>query len=308
MAIYLARSTNIAPELNRLEETTVQTQDWNLTGADGQPILGRTYTPTTPASAHLIICHGFKGYQDYGFLPVLARAAANHSLLAHTFNFSHSGMTRTTDTFERPDLFERDSWSKQTHDVRTVFDALPELQPDHADLPVVLFGHSRGGIAVALATRNIIENSPRKTHLTGLITAAAPADGASPIKGETGQQLRTQGHASTESARTGQTLLIGKQWLDEIEPNPEAFDPVRAATDSQLPHLAIHGSADPTVPATDCQAYADANPRCTALVLQNASHTFNCPNPFPTTPPADNPPPQTTALIQAVLQFTDGFI
>ncbi|MEM6393199.1 MAG: alpha/beta fold hydrolase [Planctomycetota bacterium] len=279
------------------------TQDWTLDGAEGQALFGRTYAPHTTPHAHLIICHGFKGYQDYGFLPVLARHAAAHGLLAHTFNFSHSGMTRNTDTFERPELFEKDSWSKQTHDVRTVFDSLPQLTPDHADLPVILFGHSRGGVAIALASRDITQHSPRKQHLIGLITAAAPADGTSPIKGETGQLLRTQGQASTESARTGQTLPIGKQWLTEIEADPATFDPVQAAIDAQLPHLAIHGDDDPTVPPADCQAYADANPNCTPLLIENASHTFNCPNPLPS---ADNPPPQTTALIQAVLRFTDS--
>ncbi|MEM1212699.1 MAG: alpha/beta hydrolase [Planctomycetota bacterium] len=285
----------------------MHTQDWTLDGAEGQPLLGRTYRPAANPRGHLIICHGFKGYQDYGFIPVLARAAAAHSLLAHTFNFSHSGMTRKLETFERPDLFAQDCWSKQTFDVRTVFDALPTLTPEHAELPVILFGHSRGGIAVALASRDITRHSPRPrpraSHLAGLITAAAPADGSSPIRGETGEQLRTAGHASTESARTGQTLIIGRQWLDEIEPNPDAFDPVQAAADSGLPHLAIHGDADPTVPPTDCQAYANASPHCTALLLENASHTFNCPNPLPA---ADNPPPQTTALIQAVMRFTDS--
>jgi uncharacterized protein len=89
----------------------VQVLDWTIPGAENQPIYGTTHLPDgshgSPRSV-VIIAHGFKGYKDYGMFPRIAHQCAEAGLVAHRFNFSHSGMTNHIDTFERPDLFERD--------------------------------------------------------------------------------------------------------------------------------------------------------------------------------------------------------
>jgi len=46
---------------------------WSIEGADGQPILGDTHLPEAPPRGVLVICHGFKGYKDYGFFPPSGR-------------------------------------------------------------------------------------------------------------------------------------------------------------------------------------------------------------------------------------------
>ncbi len=56
--------------------------DWSISGSQGQPILGNTHmsapgsTPGSTAGSTpigvMLICHGFKGYKDYGFFPQLA--------------------------------------------------------------------------------------------------------------------------------------------------------------------------------------------------------------------------------------------
>src|SRR5690606_22895078 len=95
---------------------------WTISGAQGEPILGATHHPAagTPARGVLLIAHGFKGYKDYGLLPQLAQAAADAGLIAHRFNFSHSGMTDRSERFDRPELFEHDTWGKQVHDLHAV--------------------------------------------------------------------------------------------------------------------------------------------------------------------------------------------
>ena len=96
---------------------------WSIPGAEGEVILGDCHLPAGEARGVIIIAHGLKGYKDYGMFPVIARACAAGGLIAHRFNFSHSGMTNALETFARPDLFERDTWNRQVHDCRAVVEA-----------------------------------------------------------------------------------------------------------------------------------------------------------------------------------------
>ena len=72
----------------------MQVTDWTICGAEGETIFGNTHLPPPGIApvGHLIIAHGFRGYKDYGILPVIAHHASRAGLLAHRFNFSHSGI------------------------------------------------------------------------------------------------------------------------------------------------------------------------------------------------------------------------
>ena len=72
--------------------------DWTLTNDRGLELLGNTHTPSTAPVACVVLLHGFLGYKDYGFLPVLADRLCARGILVHRFNFSCSGMTSSTDT------------------------------------------------------------------------------------------------------------------------------------------------------------------------------------------------------------------
>gem|GEM_PF-4204546 len=113
------------------------------------------------------------GYYDYGLFPVLARALTAAGLTCHRFNFSHSGMTRDTATFARPDLFEQDTWGRQQDDLAAVLDHLGAGAE-----PTVLFGHSRGGLSSLLA-------APRHAH-TGVSHRLPAAQGKSCLSGGPG--------------------------------------------------------------------------------------------------------------------------
>ena len=88
---------------------TASAQQWTIRGAARQPIIGDAHLPQGEPRGAVLIAHGFKGYKDYGMFPRIAAELSGRGLIAHRFNFSHSGMTARTETFERPDLFERDT-------------------------------------------------------------------------------------------------------------------------------------------------------------------------------------------------------
>lgn len=268
--------------------------EWVIPGSGGQPIYGNTHLPGGEPAGVLICAHGFKGYKDYGFIPALCRHAADAGLIAHRFNFSHSGMTNRIETFERADLFENDRWSRQIEDLGHVF----AIAQGDASLPRVLFGHSRGGVASTLfAGRN------RPEMLAGLIAAAAP-DYACNLDESAREQLRAEGRLLSPSGRTGQALYVGAGWLEEIERDPAGYDPIAAASRVACPMLILHGDADETVPASCAmKLHAAATPRSTLAVVRGANHVFNAPNPLPADTPIASYPLQTRELVRRSIDF-----
>lgn len=251
---------------------------WTLTGADNQDILGDTHLPQGNPRGVVILSHGFKGYKDYGFMPYFAQRVADEGFIAHRFNFSHSGMTNNVATFERPDLFERDTWSKQIHDLLAVSEAAARGELPGDGLPQFWFGHSRGGVTTILAAA--FGGEP-----TGIIPAASP-DSACRYSDEQRDLMMKYGYLDSPSGRTGQNLRVGLEFLKEIEADPDAYDPRQRITRVSCPILVIHGDADSTVDvsaARNLTKAAGINAKCE--IIEGASHTFNCPNPLEGEPP-----------------------
>jgi len=72
---------------------TVNTTQFELVGADGGPLRGDVRTQEKGADRPaVVICHGFKGFKDWGFFPHLAARIARAGMTAVSFNFSGSGV------------------------------------------------------------------------------------------------------------------------------------------------------------------------------------------------------------------------
>lgn len=281
----------------------IEVTNWQIKGSDSQTIYGNTHLPKTDPVGVLICCHGFKGYKDYGFLPVLCDHAARHGLIAHRFNFSHSGMTNKIETFERPDLFEKDRWGRQVDDLHAVQGAINRGELAGDALAPIWFGHSRGGVTATLAAAmRTTSHGPSALSPDGLITAASP-DYAINLDDLVKDQLRAEGRLLSPSGRTGQDLYVGLDWLEEIERDPELYDPVLAAAQVTCPMLILHGDEDPTVPlACAHNLHRAATPKSRLEIIAGANHVYNCPNPAPDGPYASLPV-QTRKLIDLSVAF-----
>lgn len=273
-----------------------ETTGWQVPGSGGKPIYGNTHRSRggKDAFGSVVCCHGFKGYKDYGFFPTLCDAFAANHLTAYRFNFSHSGVTHQYARFEHPELFEKDRWGRQIEDLNTVC----RLVADQSPLPIILFGHSRGGVTSMLYTGGTL-----RPPVSGLITAAAP-DYACNLDDLAKDQLRAEGRLLSPSGRTGQDLYVGLDWLKEIEQDPDSYDPSRAAASVHCPMLILHGDHDPTVPV-DCahRLHRAATPNSQIEILGGADHVFNCPNPVPNDLPYEQLPVQTRRMIEASIGF-----
>jgi len=284
-------------------------QDWTLPGFDNQPIFGTTHlTPDgKDTKGMVLLCHGFKGYKDYGFTPHLAQALAGHGFVTHRFNFSHSGITQDYTTFARPDLFERDTWGKQIHDLQAVAAAAAAGQlpgKTTEPLPTIWFGHSRGGVTVLLTAARVFQDQGQRGETSvpqpvGVVAAASPQNSCL-LDDDQLHQLRHRGYIESLSSRTGQVLRINKTWLQEIEQDPQSFDPVHAIGLIPCPVLLVHGDADQTVPIDTSRNLANAGPSATLQEIPGAGHTFNARNPLPLD---KEHPPRTQQMIDLVCDF-----
>ena len=278
---------------------------WTIAGAEGEPIIGSCHLPEGVARGVAVIAHGFKGYKDYGMFPAIAARMAAAGLVAHRFNFSHSGMTERIETFERPDLFERDTWSKQVTDLRAVTAAIADGTLEGRGLPLLLFGHSRGGVSVLLtAGRAEAAGDERWTTPAGIVTASAPSS-CSSLQPEQAELLLAQGWIESPSSRTGQALRVGKGFLTEQQEDPAGHDLLALVARITSPMLIVHGTADPTVPADCARRITAANPRAELLLIDGGDHVFNTPNPFA---PDARPSRQLVELLTAMAEFVEAVI
>ncbi len=274
--------------------------EWSIPGSNDEPILGDCHLPAGLPRGVVLVAHGFKGYKDYGMFPRIAQTLAGAGFIAHRFNFSHSGMTDAIETFERPDLFERDTWNKQVHDYGAVIGAVSRGELDGQGLPYVMFGHSRGGVT-ALLTAGRRAGDAALPQPAGVATAACPSS-CSILSPEHAEALLTQGYLESPSARTGQKLRIGKAVLQEMRADPQGHDLAALVGRITCPILIVHGTRDPTVPAACADGIARAaGDRAQVQLVEGGDHVFNTPNPLP---PDAEASPQLKQLLSALCRFS----
>ncbi len=258
--------------------TDMTTSNWTLTNQRNLDILGNTEHPTTAPTSTLLLLHGFKGYKDYGFIPVLAKQLARAGILVHRFNFSCSGMTNDIATFARPDLFTLDTWTRQVEDTHCVLNAISNGTLEGRDLPMFIAGHSRGGATTLLTAAR--EPQP---NLAGVITINA-VDRCCGLSEDAQRKMLDDGYTTTPSARTGQELRIDAPWLQEQLDDPDAHDILKLCTTIKSPSLIMQGTDDPGIDIATGQRIADA----IGSVLQpikGADHVLNTANPAPVNGP-----------------------
>ena len=273
--------------------------DWKIRGAESQTIFGTAYRPHAAPVGCAIVAHGFKGYKDFRMIPPIATGLSQAGFVAHAFNFSHSGMSDNPDSFERPDLFQQDTWNKQVFDIVCILEAIASGELAGTGLPYVLVGHSRGGVSAILFAGRQTAGSP-VPRPAGVITAGTP-DCACSLSESEKDQLRELGYLESPSARTGQRLRVGLPWLTEQEAAPDAHDVLANVAKIEAPILAIHGENDETVDLSNAESIAAAAKNAWVARVKNCNHVLNTPNP----PPTDfRQVPELSQAIDEIVKFS----
>ena len=226
----------------------------------------------------VILCHGFKGFMEWGFFPYLAELLAERGFTVVRFNFSGSGMQPGDDRVADVEAFARATFSQDLFDLLTLLSALEEqVAPGLVDAAHLgLFGHSRGGGTALLATANEYWSQ----RIGALVTWSAVST-YDRLSDAEKLLWRQRGRTPVVNARTGQELELDCLVLDDLEQNREALDLLKAAERRHAPWLLVHGDADETVPVAEARALAERAAGTGCLIeVPEASHTFGVTHPF----------------------------
>jgi dipeptidyl aminopeptidase/acylaminoacyl peptidase len=225
----------------------------------------------------VVICHGFKGFMEWGFFPYLGTLLAERGFVAVRFNVSGSGMRPGEDLVGDPEGFRANTHGREVADFLAVLDATGEtIAPGRVDRSRIgIFGHSRGGgNAVLVAARSLWWE-----RLRAVVTWAAVStfDRYTP---EQKSAWRRDGEIPVVNARTGQQLALGAALLEELETR-EDLDILAAAPEVRAPWLIVHGEEDESVPAAEAGRLAGAaRAPHELLLIPGANHTFGARHPF----------------------------
>lgn len=234
--------------------------------------------PDAGPSSAVVVCHGFKGFKDWGFFPYLCETIARRTAtLVVSFNFSGCGVGEDLQTFTDLDRFGHNTLSREVEDLGEVLDRLARGSIGGEVVPAVsrfgLFGHSRGG-AIAILT------AAARPDVACTVTWAA-VSGLERYAEAFLPQLEADGVAWITNARTGQRLPIWRDLVDDLRDNADELDILAAAGRLEAPLLIVHGDSDETVPLDSAHAIAGAAKSAREVrVVEGAGHTMNAIHPF----------------------------
>jgi len=244
------------------------TAPFTLTSTEGLPIRGDFDVPEKPR-ALMVVVHGFKGFKNWGFFPWMAQRLAAHGFAVCRFNMSRSGIGDDPESFDRLDLFERDTYSIELADLRL---AVQHAQSTFPELPTILLGHSRGGGIAILGAQDVPDLSA--------VVAWSPIARCDNWAAATLEDWNTQGFTDVVNQRTRQIMRMSRDVLDDFHAHQERLDIQRAARELQVPLLVVHGDRDESVSVEEGRLLASIAPDASLLILGGASHTFNAIHPL----------------------------
>ncbi len=246
-----------------------------LGGHDGGPLRvdvrsGARAGDPRPA---VVICHGFKGFKDWGFFPRAAERLAVAGFTAVSFNFSGSGVGEDGESFDELDRWGRQTVTGDLADLATVTDYVADLGTPW----IGLLGHSRGGATALL-------HAARDDRVKSLVTWAAVCRYLRWSE-EDIELWRRDGKLDVVNLRTGQVLPIQRSLLDDLEANGAGtLDVLGAAARLRVPWLIVHGAADESVPTDDARRLREASVvaggKSELLLIEGTGHTFGVRHPW----------------------------
>jgi dipeptidyl aminopeptidase/acylaminoacyl peptidase len=265
----------MTPVYNDRMSTTVP---FSLGTSSGSTLHGLVDLPDEPGERPaVVVCHGFKGFMEWGFFPYLGSLLADRGFVVIRFNLSGTGLLPGEDRVSDPGAFEADTHSRELAELLAVLEATGEtIAPGRVDHDRLgLFGHSRGGGNVVLAAAR-----EWRDQVGALVTWASLA-GFDRYTAEQKAAWRRDGRLPVVNARTGQQLALGLGLLEDLETRGDELDVLAAARTVRAPWLIVHGEEDESVPVTEADRLAAASTGVhEVLRIPGASHTFGARHPF----------------------------
>jgi dienelactone hydrolase len=268
-----------------------------LRGHDGGPLRVDIRSGARPGDARpaVVICHGFKGFKDWGFFPRAGERLALAGFTAVSFNFSGSGVGEDGESFDELERWSRQTISGDLADLAMVVDHVSGLGASW----IGLLGHSRGG-ATALVRAAL------DVRVKALVTWAAVSRYLRWSEDDM-ELWRREGTLDVVNSRTGQVLPVGRELLDDMETNGSGtLDVLDAAARLRVPWLIVQGTADESVSPDDGRQLREASVagggRSELILIEGAGHTFGVRHPWAgSTPEFDRVLSRTVEFFSAAM-------
>ncbi len=245
-----------------LKEITIESGDEFAIRAD----LRTTSTSRRPL---VIICHGFLGYKRWGFFPYVSERIANEGFHVLTMSFSMNGVDEETGLIAYPEVFARDTVSREIADLSTVCKyALEGRLPVKIENGIGIMGHSRGAaVAVIVASRN--------PNVRSLVTWATPSR-FDRYTERRKKEWKREGVLRFPDDRATSTLWLDYSYYEDIDRNRDRLDIVKAAESLNIPHLMIHGTRDQAVTLKEAKRLIGKERKgpVELIELKGCSHSF----------------------------------
>ncbi len=229
----------------------------------------------------VVLCHGFKGFKDWGFFPFLAERLAEAGFAAIRMNFSLNGIGEDPLAFTELDRFAANTLSQELNDLDLVLQAVRQGGLPGAERldrrRMVLFGHSRGGGIVLLRALEDIE-------IRAVLTWASVS---SFWEGVDAEAWKKMGHLEFLNTRTRQVMKVGYGAWEDYEVNQARYDLLKRLPALRAHALFVHGRKDASVPCASSERLARwMGDRATLHLLPEADHVFGASMPFRGSTPA----------------------
>jgi dienelactone hydrolase len=225
----------------------------------------------------IVICHGLKGFKDWGFFPELASRLADDGYVAVTFNFSRNGIGADLYNITELEKFAANTYSHELKDLKHVIDAIEKgeiskglINPDK----IGLIGHSRGGGIAILYAKN-------DDRIKSLVTWSA----ISTVERYSEKDIKEwgkKGFIEVQNKRTKEMLHINIDLLNDMKKNRAKLDILKAAKNLEIPTLIIHGEEDESVPVAEAHTiYNNLKTFSKDIeIIEGGTHTFGVRHPM----------------------------
>ncbi|WP_286885617.1 alpha/beta hydrolase [Aneurinibacillus sp. UBA3580] len=224
----------------------------------------------------VIICHGFKGFKDWGMFPRIGEYMAEQGFVAITFNFSGNGVGEDPESFTELEKFGRNTYQQELNDLDFLIQ-----QVKHGGLPlgeymdayrIGIMGHSKGGGDTILYASSYPENVRAIATWNGI--AHVDIFGA-----DVRRQVEEEGVGYVMNGRTGQKMPIEKVVLDDIDVNARQYDLLNCVAQLNVPLLIVQGREDFPRLVKGAESLNEHARQAVLYWVDGAGHTFNMVHP-----------------------------
>ena len=261
-------------------------------------LLDISYLENQSPKSIVIFSHGFKGFKDWGPFNQMANSFAESNFFFIKFNYSYNGTSiQEPCEFVDLDAFGNNNFSTELDDLKLIIDWIfcNKFQNELDLNQINLVGHSRGG-AISILKAN------EDDRINKIVSWAAPSNFMKRMDESKLDIWKNEGVAYIFNSRTNQNMPLYYQFYEDCLKNKERINIKNACRNLSIPHLAIHGSDDPTVLIEDVYDFKSWNEKTKVYEIKGANHVFNVSHPFKET----NFPDHFYEVLQKTFNFLKG--